>query len=159
MTREEALAILDTIPTIGEQVDALEMAIEALEGHKASETEVLRKIQQECRQKLTCTGCRFQGRDEFGFTLCKMHCPECWIIDEQEAAAEEEKRVLYRCDPEKNIECTKEACRWACRMTDKKEYSTDGRALSYEEQLEEQRIADEYAEKAGILKQEAAADE
>ena len=31
MTREEALEILDTIPTIGEQVDALEMAIEALE--------------------------------------------------------------------------------------------------------------------------------
>lgn len=30
MTREEALKILDTIPTIGEQVDALEMAIEAL---------------------------------------------------------------------------------------------------------------------------------
>jgi len=30
MTREEALQILDTIPTIGEQVDALEMAIEAL---------------------------------------------------------------------------------------------------------------------------------
>ena len=31
MTYEEALKILDTIPTIGEQVDALEMAIEALE--------------------------------------------------------------------------------------------------------------------------------
>ena len=31
MTREEALQILDTIPTIGEQVDALEMAISALE--------------------------------------------------------------------------------------------------------------------------------
>ena len=31
MTNEEAIAILDTIPTIGEQVDALEMAIEALE--------------------------------------------------------------------------------------------------------------------------------
>ena len=30
MTREEALQILDTIPTIGEQVDALEMAIKAL---------------------------------------------------------------------------------------------------------------------------------
>lgn len=30
MTREEALKILDTIPTIGEQVDALEIAIEAL---------------------------------------------------------------------------------------------------------------------------------
>lgn len=31
MTKEEALKILDTIPTISEQVDALEMAIEALE--------------------------------------------------------------------------------------------------------------------------------
>ena len=31
MTREEALKILDTIPTISEQVDALEMAIKALE--------------------------------------------------------------------------------------------------------------------------------
>lgn len=31
MTKEEALRILDTIPTIGDQVDALEMAIEALE--------------------------------------------------------------------------------------------------------------------------------
>ena len=31
MDREEALKILDTIPTIGEQVDALEMAITALE--------------------------------------------------------------------------------------------------------------------------------
>lgn len=30
MTREEALEILDRLPTIGEQVDALEMAIEAL---------------------------------------------------------------------------------------------------------------------------------
>ena len=35
MTRDEALQILDTIPTISEQVDALEMAIKALEniGH------------------------------------------------------------------------------------------------------------------------------
>jgi len=31
MTREEALEVLDTIPTIGDQVDALEMAIKALE--------------------------------------------------------------------------------------------------------------------------------
>ena len=31
MSREEALKILDTIPTIGGQVDALEMAISALE--------------------------------------------------------------------------------------------------------------------------------
>jgi len=31
MTKDEAFKILDTIPTIGEQVDALEMAIKALE--------------------------------------------------------------------------------------------------------------------------------
>ena len=31
MTKEEALRILDTIPTKGDEVDALEMAIEALE--------------------------------------------------------------------------------------------------------------------------------
>ena len=31
MTKEEALKVLDTIPTISEQVDALEMAIKALE--------------------------------------------------------------------------------------------------------------------------------
>ena len=31
MTIDEALKVLDAIPTIGEQVDALEMAIEALE--------------------------------------------------------------------------------------------------------------------------------
>lgn len=34
MTREEALKILDTIPTIGEQVDALEIAIEALQADR-----------------------------------------------------------------------------------------------------------------------------
>lgn len=34
MTNEEALKILDTIPTISEQVDALEMAIKALEQTK-----------------------------------------------------------------------------------------------------------------------------
>ena len=34
MTKIEALKILDEIPTIGEQVDALEMAIEALEERK-----------------------------------------------------------------------------------------------------------------------------
>lgn len=89
MTNEEALAILDTIPTISEQVDALEMAIEALEGRKASETEILRKIQQDCKQKLTCTGCRFLVIGEDGSELfCKIRVPELWRIDEQEAADE-----------------------------------------------------------------------
>lgn len=35
MTREEAIKILNTIPTISEQVDALEMAIEAVKGKRA----------------------------------------------------------------------------------------------------------------------------
>lgn len=42
MTREEALQILDTIPTISEQVDALEMAIQAL-----SQESILDKIRVE----------------------------------------------------------------------------------------------------------------
>lgn len=37
MSEEEALQILDTIPTIGNQVDALEMAIDALEKQKPME--------------------------------------------------------------------------------------------------------------------------
>ena len=99
MTNEEAIQELQDqkngeIAEYGEEnigytIEAYEMAIEALEDRKASETEVLRKIQQDCKQKLTCTGCRFQGRDEDGFTICKVHFPECWIIDEQEAAADE----------------------------------------------------------------------
>ena len=50
---------------------------------------------------------------------------------------------LYRCDPEKNRECTKEACRLYCRMTTRKECSTDGHELTYAERIEEQRIADD----------------
>ena len=37
MSEEEALQILDTIPTIGNQVDALEMAIDALEKQRPME--------------------------------------------------------------------------------------------------------------------------
>lgn len=40
MTREEALKWLDTIMTQGEQVDALEMAIEALENQKTLKEEL-----------------------------------------------------------------------------------------------------------------------
>ena len=53
MTREEALQILDTIPTIGEQVDALEMAISAL------------------TLKSPCSLCRFRNEDT---GICDM-CP------------------------------------------------------------------------------------
>ena len=95
MTNEEAIQELQDqmngeIAEYGEEnigytIEAYEMAIEALDGRKASETEVLRKIQQECHQNLTCIGCRFQGRDEFDIPVCKMHVPVSWIIDEQEA--------------------------------------------------------------------------
>ena len=51
MTNEEALKVLDKIPTIGEQVDALEMAIKALEQEPCddyiSRTELLSKIDAE----------------------------------------------------------------------------------------------------------------
>lgn len=40
MTKEEALQILDTIPTISEQVDALEMAIKALSQEPKSPCDV-----------------------------------------------------------------------------------------------------------------------
>lgn len=94
MTNEEAWDILDAFPHFnGEKdtqkiYDAVNTALRALQ-KPDTETEVLRKIQQDCKQKLTCTGCRFQGRDDDGFTICKVHFPECWIIDEQEAAADE----------------------------------------------------------------------
>lgn len=43
MTIEEALYYLDTIPTIGEQVDALEIAIKSLEAWKKIKEEVIAK--------------------------------------------------------------------------------------------------------------------
>ena len=56
MTREEALKVLDTIPTIGEQVDALEMAIKALEQEPyedcISRTELLSRIDAERKHLL-----------------------------------------------------------------------------------------------------------
>ena len=58
------------------------------------EKKVLKVIQRDCKKSLTCTGCRFQGRDEDGFTTCKVHFPECWILDEQEAAAEDAQDTI-----------------------------------------------------------------
>ena len=56
MTREEAIKELDTIPTIGEQVDALEIAIEALEREPCedaiSRTELLSRIDAERKHLL-----------------------------------------------------------------------------------------------------------
>ena len=44
MTKEEALRILDWIPTKGEEVDALEMAIEALKNYDNAPKETLKEI-------------------------------------------------------------------------------------------------------------------
>ena len=44
MTKEEALRILDTIPTKGDEVDALEMAIEALENTPTTKEYNLKNI-------------------------------------------------------------------------------------------------------------------
>lgn len=105
MTRDEAVKIFGTmlfsaetkqqcpLGTHEEVAAAIKMAIEALQ-KPVSETEILRKIQQECNQNLTCTGCRFQGIDEYDFRSCKMHVPACWIIDEQEAAAEDAQDTI-----------------------------------------------------------------
>ena len=57
MTKEEALKVLDTIPTIGEQVDALEIAIEALEQEPCddciSRAELLSRIDTERKHLLS----------------------------------------------------------------------------------------------------------
>ena len=74
MTREEALEILDTIPTIGEQVDALEMAIEALQERKTgkwiSDSPIVKKI----------------TIDENGNVDHSCHCSECgdWLTGSDE---------------------------------------------------------------------------
>ena len=78
---------------IGYTIEAYEMAIEALQ-KPTSETEVLKNIQRECKRRFVCTDCRFQEYDEFGFTNCKIHFPEFWIFDEQEAAAEDAQDTI-----------------------------------------------------------------
>ena len=62
MTRAEALQILDTIPTIGEQVDALEMAISALEQNESAEEWYklfVKKLdeQEPCDKSSVCDNC------------------------------------------------------------------------------------------------------
>lgn len=56
MTREYALKVLDTIPTIGDQVDALEMAISALEHEDAvidQVLEIIDRTRNRCRKEFT----------------------------------------------------------------------------------------------------------
>ena len=86
MTREEALQILDTIPTIGEQVDALEMAIQALSQEQKSGWN---------NHQIACMladlfgdvcACNYNGIDEWLPELCAFKdtcCPKpigvaCW---------------------------------------------------------------------------------
>lgn len=75
MTNEEAIAILDTIPTIGEQVDALEMAIEALQERKTGHWIIT------ARNGVLCSECKSGTRRMpmlFGKPLYK-YCPFCGL--------------------------------------------------------------------------------
>ena len=58
--------------------------------------------------------------------------------------------TLYKCDPRRNKECTKESCRFLCRMTTKKKYSRDGHALTDKEIDEEGKKADRTYKKIDI---------
>ena len=67
MTKEEALKILDTIPTIGEQVDALEMAIEALERPDRKKVDVDKILGDLADNRNSCvTECRVRIAEEQG---------------------------------------------------------------------------------------------
>lgn len=54
MTKDEALKVLDTIPTIGEQVDALEMAIEALKQEPCDNATL---------KDIFCMGCEYKEQE------------------------------------------------------------------------------------------------
>ena len=56
MTREEALKILDTIPTISEQVDALDMAIKALEQEPCEDATL---------KDIFCMGCEYKKTGKY----------------------------------------------------------------------------------------------
>lgn len=95
MTREEAIKWLNTIPTIGEQVDALEMAIKALEKERSQLCYTQGKMEggimahwieygnDKAGYSLRCSAC---GED-FGDTLWLekyWYCPNCGEPMEQE---------------------------------------------------------------------------
>lgn len=42
-------------------------------------------------------------------------------------------KIVYKCDPEKNAECKKTVCQELCFMTSKKECSSDGIPMVYDE--------------------------
>lgn len=73
MTYEKAIKILDTIPTIGEQVDALEMAIEALEKQMPKKPD----FTDDYYDVAVCPCCH-QYEFEYGTTTWQMaFCPNC----------------------------------------------------------------------------------
>ena len=39
-----------------------------------------------------------------------------------------EDKLLYECDPDKNVECKKRGCQNPCHRTSHKEYAKDGAA-------------------------------
>ena len=64
MTREEALQILDTIPTIGEQVDALELAIKALEQELRDCKTYIHSYKGKCAGTEECHECMWESKYE-----------------------------------------------------------------------------------------------
>lgn len=95
MTKKEAIMIIadQSNGCPGDIVEATNFLMN-LQESTVSETEVLKNIQRECKRRFVCTDCRFQEYDEFGFTNCKIHFPEFWILDEQEAAAEDDQDTI-----------------------------------------------------------------
>ena len=74
MTKEEALKVLDTIPTISEQVDALEMAIKALEQQPCedciSREATLKAFAEKCGGECGC--CEYNGSGYDTAENCKL---------------------------------------------------------------------------------------
>ena len=65
MTKEEALKVLDTIPTISEQVDALEMAIKALEQQPCTN---FAETSQDCISKESVRQLICKNNDKYGYS-------------------------------------------------------------------------------------------
>ena len=89
MTREEALQILDTIPTIGEQVDALEMAIKALErepkrGHWLDKGDFY--VCSECGKRMAYAV--LDSERSIAYAFMSDYCPHCGSAMEVESDTE-----------------------------------------------------------------------
>lgn len=85
MTKEEALEILDWIPTKGDEVDALEMAIEALKECKTGKWFDTANVYDKRANKhdYFCLECKTNAMDFIGgsedWWCCKppKYCPNC----------------------------------------------------------------------------------